>query len=101
MAKSSSTTGRQSPATTPLYRLARGPQTLRRAHAGAHRFVEQLESELEDAVDSARSRRLAPIKHIEQAVRYLHSRYVIADQAAGTKPGSRAGSASNLASFSR
>ena len=33
---------------------------------------------------SARARRLAPIKHIEQAVRYLHSRYLLTDQAAGT-----------------
>jgi hypothetical protein len=42
----------------------RSARALRRAHAAAHRFVEQFEAEVEDAVDSARARQLAPIKHI-------------------------------------
>jgi excisionase family DNA binding protein len=75
--KSSSTSGTQ---------LARDPRALRRAHATVHRFVEQFEAEVEDAVHAARSRQLAPIRHVEQVVRYLHSRYLVADQAAGPCP---------------
>jgi excisionase family DNA binding protein len=50
-----------------------------------HRFVEQFDAEVEDAVQAARARQLAPIKRVEQAVRYLHFRY-LTDQSAGTCP---------------
>jgi len=88
MGKSSSASEGQVPssATNPLHDLARVPAAIRRAHAAVHRFVEQFEAEVEDAVHVARARQLAAIKRIEQTVRYLYSRYLIADQAAGTSP---------------
>ena len=51
-----------------------------------HRFVEQFETEVEDAVHAAHARQMAAIKRIEQTARYLHSRYLLTDQAAGTYP---------------
>jgi excisionase family DNA binding protein len=56
-----------------------------------HRFVEEFDAEVEDALNAARARRLAAIKRIEQTVRYLHSRYVLTDQAAGTCPNKPSG----------
>ena len=86
MGKSSSSSDRQPAATSPLLQLIREPAALRRAHAAAHRFVEQFEAEVEDAVDAARGRRLAPIKHVEHVGRYLYARYLLAVQAAGMSP---------------
>ncbi len=85
MGKSSSASDRQPAAKSPLCRVARDPRVLRRAHAAVHRFVEQIESEVEDAVNAARARQLAPIKRIEQTVRHLYSRYLLTDQAGGTR----------------
>ena len=86
MGKSSSSSDRQPAATIPLHQLARDPRALRRAHAAVHRFVEHLDAEVDDAVHAARSRQLAATKRIEQTVWYLHSRYLVTDQAAGTSP---------------
>ena len=86
MGKSSSSSDRQPAAKSPLHQLARDPNALRRAHAAVHRFVEQFEADVEDAVHAARARQLAAIQRIEQSVRYLHSRYLLTDQAAGTSP---------------
>jgi excisionase family DNA binding protein len=88
MGKSSSASGTQSPAPakSPLHELARDPRALRRVHAAVHRFVEQFEAEVDAAVDAARARQLTAIKRIEHTVRYLHSRYLLTDQAAGASP---------------
>ena len=74
MGKSSSAIGRAITSHNPSSPTRRDPQALRRAHAAVHRFVEQFEAEVEDAVHSARARQLAAIKRVEQTVRYLHSR---------------------------
>ena len=73
--KSSSGQG-QSPTKSPLQRLARDPKALRQTHAAVHRFVDRLEEEVQDAVDAARSRRLAPIKRVAKVCRYLQRRYL-------------------------
>ena len=66
--------------------LPASPQLSAAAHAAVHRFVEQIEAEVEDAVHAARARQLAPIRRVEQTVRYLYSRYLLADQAGGPSP---------------
>lgn len=86
MGKSSNSSDRQPADKSPLHQLARDPSALRRAHAAVHHFVEQFEDEVEDAVHAARARQLASIRDIEQTVRYLQSRDLLADQAAGTCP---------------
>ena len=86
MGKSNSSSGGQSPAKSPLHNLVRDPNALRQAHVAVHRFVEQFDVEVEDAVHAARARQLAGIKRVEETVRYLHVRYLLADQAAGTCP---------------
>jgi hypothetical protein len=55
----------------------------RRGHAAVHRFVGQLEREVEDAIDAARARQLAPIKGILQNWRYLWRRYLDPAMAVG------------------
>lgn len=85
MGKSSSSAEKRRPAKSPLHQLARDPRALRRAHAAVHRFVEQFDAEVEDAVNAARARQLAPIKRVEQTGRYLYSRYLLTDQAGGTR----------------
>ncbi len=77
--RSSSKAG-QSPAKSPLQQIARDPKALRRAHAAVHRFVDRLEGQVQDAVDAARSRRLAPIKGIAKVCRYLQRRYLPEEQ---------------------
>ena len=88
MGKSSDSSSRQSAGQvkSPLHQFAFDPGTLRRAHAAVHRFVEHFDAEVEDAVHAARGRQLAAIRRIEQTGRYLHSRYLVTDQAAGTSP---------------
>ena len=88
MGKSASASEGQGPssATNPLHDLARVPAAIRHAHAAVHRFVDQFEAEVEDAVQAARARQLAAVRRVEQIGRYLHARYLPADQAAGTPP---------------
>lgn len=88
MGKSSGSSGMQSSvsAKSPLQQLARDPRALRRVHAAMHRFVEQLEAEIDVAVDAARARQLAAIRRIKQTGQYLHFRYLLADQATGACP---------------
>ena len=88
MGKSSSASEGQVPSSTtnPLHDLARVPAAIRRAHAAVHRFANHLEAEVEDAVNAARARQLAPIKRVKHVGRYLHSRYLVTDQAASTCP---------------
>ncbi len=66
----------QSPTKSPLQRLARDPAALRQTHAAVHRFVDQLEEAVQDAVDAARARRLAPIKGVAKVCQYLQRRYL-------------------------
>jgi len=88
MDKSSGSSSRQSPGQvkSPLHQFACDPRTLRRAHAAVHRFVEHFDAEVEAAVRAAHGRQLAAIRRVEQSVRYLYSRYLLTDQAAGTSP---------------
>ena len=72
--RASSGQGR-SPTKSPLQRLARDPEALRQAHAAMHRFVDRLEAEVQDAVDAARARQLAPIRRVAGVCRYLQLRY--------------------------
>ena len=71
-----SSRGGQSPAKSPLQQIARDPVALRRVHAAMHRFVDRLEAEVQDAVDAARSRRLAPIQGVAKVCRDLQRRYL-------------------------
>ncbi len=48
----------------------------RRVHVAVHRFVGRLGIEVEDAIDAARARQLAPIRGILQNWRYLWRRYL-------------------------
>lgn len=82
MGKSNSSSGIQSSvsAKSPFQQLTRDPRVLRRAHDAVYQFVEQFETEVQDAEDAAHARQLAAIKRIEQTGRYLHSQYLLADQ---------------------
>ncbi len=77
---SKASSGQGQPPQSPLQRLARDPEALRQTHAATHRFVDWLEAEVQDAVDAARSRRLAPIKHVAKVCGYLQRRYLPAAQ---------------------
>ena len=48
----------------------------RRAQRALHRFTEQLHVEVQEAVDAARGRRLAPFESIERRCEYLLARYL-------------------------
>ena len=47
-----------------------------RAHRVLHRFTEQLDAEVQGAVDAARSRQLAPFESVQRRCEYLLARYV-------------------------
>lgn len=50
---------------------------LLRARDALHRFAEWLDPELTSAVEAARSRQLAPLRHVLQVSRFLHQRYLL------------------------
>ncbi len=57
------------------------------SQAAVHRFVDRLEGQVQDAVDAARSRRLAPVKSVTEVCRYLQWRYLSVEQI--KEPGGR------------
>lgn len=48
----------------------------RRAQRALHRFTEQLDTEVQESVDAARGRNLAPIESVERRCEYLLARYL-------------------------
>jgi excisionase family DNA binding protein len=52
----------------------------RRARRDLHRFTEQLDDELQEALDAARGRSLAPIESIARRCKYVLARYVNSPQ---------------------
>ena len=47
-----------------------------RAQRALHRFTEQLDAEVQEALDAARARQLAPFESVRQCCEYLLARYV-------------------------
>jgi hypothetical protein len=84
MSRSSSGTKKKASAGKPNRKpTASQLREYRRIHAAVHRFVGQLGREVEDALDAARARRLAPIRSILQSWRYLWRRYLAPATAEG------------------